>query len=102
MYDQLDKFDEMMLARRGYLYRTDDLGMTTFNKLDRFTDAMCALVNGLKYGYPICCILEFCFDSIDGRLSALRRGGVPNGNDSGVYVPCSKCCEEIGREYFAS
>lgn len=55
---------------------------------------------GYRWGYPACCVNEFAEDVLAGRLPAVRRGSVtsPNG---GRYVPCSRCCEQIGREIAA-
>jgi len=58
--------------------------------------AAVAAINGLKYGYPSCCVEEYTWDLEHGRWPAARRGTVPT--DTGRYVPCSRCCLRIGRE----
>jgi hypothetical protein len=52
---------------------------------------------GLADGYPPCCVEEYVMDTLDDRLSGVRRGSVPDA-DGGVYVPCSECCRAMGRE----
>lgn len=49
---------------------------------------------GLYYGYPRCCILQFCFESAIGELrgtpikQGLNRGFI-RLTSTQVYVPCS-------------
>jgi hypothetical protein len=42
-------------------------------------------INGVKYGYPLCCIINFCIDSIVGLPSGISRGV---RHRLGGYVPC--------------
>lgn len=47
---------------------------------------------GEKYGYPTCCIDQFCDDIRAGRPPYLTRGArliSPSGE--GGYVPCDSC-----------
>lgn len=79
----------------GYVFKTIDAGREGWSALSPIEKALRDLINGLEYGYPLCCIEEYCLDSLEGRYSAWRRGTVPWG--FGKYVPCSKCCAEMGR-----
>lgn len=63
--------------------------------------ALDAVARGLAYGYPSCCVEEFALDVLAGRHPGLRRGSVPLGCRGAVYVPCSACCEQLGREVAA-
>lgn len=87
-----------ILVPSEYKWRNDDLGFTTYSNRPPIDKAFRDIECGVNYGYPLCCVLEYAFDIINGRHPAIRRGTVPDGN-GGVYVPCSRCCEEIGREY---
>jgi len=52
--------------------------------------------NGIKYGYPICCILRFCWDILHNRLPCKYRcDKYPSkiivdkyGTFLSEYVPC--------------
>lgn len=43
-------------------------------------------LQGLILGYPPCCVLHFCYDSIKGIPSSVKRGITKGG-----YVPCKYC-----------
>jgi hypothetical protein len=45
-----------------------------------------AFFGGVKEKYPICCVLEYCLDVLEGRNPFCLRGQNKVG-----YVPCSKC-----------
>jgi hypothetical protein len=45
---------------------------------------------GRLYGYPLCCILEFCWDDIMCRASGELRGNVDPWQLAG-WVPCRRC-----------
>jgi len=40
-------------------------------------------IKGLKYGYPLCCIIGYCLGN-----RALRNGVIIRDNLHDVYVPC--------------
>lgn len=49
---------------------------------------------GRFFGFPKCCINEFCEDQRHGRVSGTLRGHrLINNNPGRVYVPCSKCLQ---------
>jgi hypothetical protein len=44
---------------------------------------------GLGYGFPLCCVLRFSFDTLIGRDDqAVRRGGVDD-SPVGAFVTCN-------------
>ena len=43
---------------------------------------------GIKYHYPICCILHFCIDSLMGKLPGKERRKILKRKDNSFYVPC--------------
>lgn len=88
------------IAEEEYRWKAEDFGIVTWSKYSPIEEAFRAVEFGIFFGYPLCCILEYAFDVIDKRHSFVRRGNVPSGF-GGRYVPCSKCCEEMGREYAA-
>jgi hypothetical protein len=45
---------------------------------------------GRLYGYPLCCILEFCWDDIVCRTSGDLRGNTDPDELAG-WVPCRRC-----------
>ncbi len=47
------------------------------------------LLTGIKYKYPLCCILEFCFDTLIGKNNhAFRKGKIIIHREISDYVPC--------------
>jgi hypothetical protein len=48
---------------------------------------------GLRCGYPRCCIEEFCDDCAAGRSPAETRRDAGSVSDGSGYVPCSACVE---------
>lgn len=45
---------------------------------------------GLYFGYPICCVLEFCH-----KYQMGSHVGVPDSKFTGTgYVPCAACAEQ--------
>lgn len=79
-----------------YKYPHFDCGVESWSKRPRLDQAMWDLACGIYFGYPLCCVEEYCLDTVEGRLSGWRRRSVPDGHGN-KYVPCSKCCEEMGR-----
>jgi hypothetical protein len=41
------------------------------------------LVSGIRYKFPVCCVLNFCIDNLLGRPSAQLRWG-----DNTVHIEC--------------
>lgn len=80
-------------------YVETDVGLTIRSPLSRSQRAMHALLDGVRFGYPLCCVEEFVSDILEGRHPSVRRGSVPLGERDAVYVPCSRCCEEMGRVF---
>lgn len=72
-----------------------DLGVTGWFDLPTIQRALRDVEAGLFYGYPLCCIEEFCMDTLDGLYSGLRRGHIDT-DDGRRYVPCTTCCERAG------
>lgn len=48
---------------------------------------------GLFYGYPSCCIHEFCTD-VFGNREVRSKAGRLNGETTG-FIPCTKHAEQI-------
>jgi hypothetical protein len=49
------------------------------------------IINGLHYGYPVCCVFWFALGKLLGASQqAIRRGGVDCDRDGEEYsyVPC--------------
>ena len=47
------------------------------------------LKSGIHYGYPICCVLHFCWDNALGRAAGMTRWKQIRHERSGpAYVPC--------------
>jgi hypothetical protein len=55
--------------------------------LQRLSKARRDFVVGVRYGYPLCCVLNYTLDSVLGTPAALRRGETLNPR-TGTYVPC--------------
>ena len=53
----------------------------------RLTRAKRDLVAGLRYGYPVCCVLNYTLDSILGLPGGLSRGERFDSKSRG-FVPC--------------
>jgi hypothetical protein len=49
--------------------------------------ALEAFSSGLKYGYPVCCVLNYALDALLGIPSGITRGEKVDLK-SGTYVPC--------------
>lgn len=49
--------------------------------------------SGLYYGYPCCCIHEFCTD-VFGNREVRSKAGQLNGKSTG-FIPCTKHSEQI-------
>jgi hypothetical protein len=86
------------MALLDHRYPITDLGVTTWAPLPPIEDAIRVMEKGLHYGYPLCCIEEYAIDMLEGRHPAMRRGTLSTGTGDGLYVPCSQCCREIGRD----
>jgi hypothetical protein len=43
---------------------------------------------GLAYGYPVCCVLRYSFDSLDGEATPGDARGGRRTRGGEVYVPC--------------
>lgn len=44
---------------------------------------------GLRYQYPLCCVLRFCWDAIPDRHSGVYRGATAERVDGERWVPCN-------------
>jgi len=55
--------------------------------LNRVAKAKRDFVVGVRYGYPLCCVLNYALDSALGTPAGLRRGETYDPR-SGTYVPC--------------
>lgn len=86
--------DATLLAEHPF--SVTDLGLTTYSDRPATLKALQAVERGIGFGYPLCCVEEFAVDVLEGRLPALRRGSV-RLELGGRYVPCSGCCEQMGR-----
>lgn len=53
----------------------------------RIEQAVRVFASGLRYGYPICCVCNYAFDSLLGVPSGLSRGERSDPS-LGTYVPC--------------
>jgi hypothetical protein len=53
--------------------------------------------DGIKYRYPICCVIQFCLDMILNRPSTQLRW-----NSKTDYVPCSLCLRRLEKEAIPS
>lgn len=77
-----------------------DLGVRITGPFPPIARALHAVVQGVREGYPLCCVEEFAVDVLEGRHPGIRRGSVPTAA-GGCYVPCTSCCAAIGREVIA-
>ncbi len=55
--------------------------------IGRVGRAVRGLLQGLKFGYPFCCVLNYSFDTLLGLPSGLSRGET-SSTTLGPYVPC--------------
>lgn len=55
--------------------------------IGRVARAIEALLQGARFGYPVCCVLNYSFDTLLGLPSGLRRGETCSPR-LGTYVPC--------------
>ncbi|MGD0175610.1 MAG: hypothetical protein ABSC50_02155 [Candidatus Bathyarchaeia archaeon] len=55
--------------------------------LDKLSKSKSDFMFGLRYGYPLCCVLNFTIDSLIGIPSGVSRGESYN-TKVGPYVPC--------------
>ena len=67
--------------------RTTVAGEPLLRVLDKLSKSKRDLMLGLRYGYPLCCVLNFTLDSLRGIPSGLSRGESYN-EKLGSYVPC--------------
>lgn len=64
---------------------------------NKFLDYSSYFEWGLFYGYPLCCIRQFCDESLLGIPSGSARQEKYNRSIPTEHVPCDKCMEEIIR-----
>jgi len=63
------------------------------HELEKLSDynLMTLAALGIMYGYPACCIYEFCIDFMHNRQPAKLRG---LSDEPTKHVPCSKCASK--------
>lgn len=60
-------------------------------------DLYCGLI---KYKYPICCVIQFCYETVNSKTSWLERKNQFGLQVKGLnYVPCNICAEKERRGY---
>jgi hypothetical protein len=64
------------------MYQGSHFGIVT-----RIARAIHTARDGLKFGYPLCCVFNYSLDSLLGIPSGLSRGEIANSR-AGPYVPC--------------
>jgi hypothetical protein len=62
-------------------------GRSRMQVWDRLSKSKGDFIVGLRYGYPLCCVLNFTIDSLLGIPSGLSRGESHHA-EIGPYVPC--------------
>jgi len=50
-------------------------------------------ISGIRFKFPVCCVLNFCVDSLLGRPSAQLRW-----NDTTDHVPCAVHLRRYGKK----
>lgn len=71
-----------------WLHRLERLIGHTGNRMHAIANFLYYFRIGLEYGYPVCCVIHFSWDTIRGNPPALRRGGIHKPGEEKVYVPC--------------
>lgn len=87
----------MSIVSGQYRFPVVDQGYEGRFDLPPIERALRDVERGIADGYPLCCVLEFALDTLENRYPGARRGSVPDGA-GGIYVPCTACCEAMGRE----
>jgi hypothetical protein len=75
----------------------DDMGTVSWSVRDetQLEETLRHLRQGAAFGYPLCCVLAFCWDNLEGRHPALRRSDYfPAPSGEGTYVGCRRCIDE--------
>ena len=63
--------------------KRESIGPARFRKLSSH------FRTGIRHGYPICCVLHFCWDNMLGRAAGMTRWKqVQHDRRRGSHVPC--------------
>jgi len=81
------------LARNGACYcnkiQAGADSRTASSLLHRFARACRLFRRGLRYRYPLCCIVRFAWDAFSDRQSGVHRGATSARADGERWVPCN-------------